>query len=379
MRKLLFFYTFFLCAEQPIVMVVGTRPEAIKMAPVYYALKKEGLPVLLCSTGQHNEMLNEVLDLFAIEPDVEFEIMKPGQDLFHINTTVLEMSKELFLNVHPRLVMVQGDTTTAMAAAMAAFYLHIPVAHVEAGLRSGNRQRPFPEEINREIISLVATYHFAPTARAMAQLLREGVDREKIYCTGNTVVDALYSIIEQKLEPSEQVRSFIEKGQKTLLLTAHRRESFDSGLFHIFMAMKKAHDKYPNLSIIYPVHPNPAIRKVLDEVHLDECERITLVPPVVYKDLVYLLNHVDGVATDSGGIQEEAVSLNKPVIVLREETDRPEAIEEGFGFLVGTCEDRILKGIDQIMANPEAFAKSSVSVYGDGRAAARIARILKNE
>jgi UDP-N-acetylglucosamine 2-epimerase (non-hydrolysing) len=383
---LLFIFCCQLSADpiQPILLMIGTRPEAIKMAPVYQALKAEGFPTLLCSSGQHEELLNEVLELFEIKQDFAFKIMKPGQDLFHITQSVLEQSKELFQKLHPCMVIVQGDTTTAMAAALAAFYLKIPIAHVEAGLRSGNRDRPFPEEINRKMMALLSSYHFAPTQRAKNALLKEGISEDFVYCTGNTVVDALFAI-QQKLKtrqlvPTEEIRSFIEQQQnehrKTILLTAHRRESFDSGLHHIFSAVKSALEKFPELSVIYPIHPNPAIETVLKNIHLDQSPRIKITKPLAYKDLVWLLGSVDGVATDSGGIQEEAFCMKKFTLVLREETDRPETIENGMGFLVGTNEEKITAGIGHVLAHSDLPISNHI-IYGDGRAAWRIAQILK--
>src|SRR3990167_1368140 len=267
-----------------------------------------------------------------------------------------------------------------MASAMAAFYLKIPVCHIEAGVRSGNLTRPFPEEANRRIITLFSSYHFAPTQKSVNQLLSEGIPATSVFWTGNTVVDALNGMKQQldlhQIIPSEELEQFFLAQQadhkKIFLLTAHRRESFDFGLERIFNAVKQALDQNPDLFFLYPVHPNPAIQVVLDKTQLVACPRIKITKPLIYKDLVYVLNQVDGVLTDSGGIQEEAASLMKPMLILREETDRPEAIDAGLGILVGTNESHICRGIEQILTHRELFHSESMSIYGDGHAAVHI-------
>jgi UDP-N-acetylglucosamine 2-epimerase (non-hydrolysing) len=355
------------------------------MLPIYLELKKQEVPTLLCSTGQHAELLDDVFQLFGVKPDFSFQIMKPDQDLFYITETVLEKSKELLQKVHPALVLVQGDTTSAMAAALASFYLKIPVAHVEAGLRTGKLDCPFPEELNRRMITLVSSVHFAPTAHASAQLAKEGVSLTRIFCTGNTVVDALYLFLDKmgkkELLPSPKLLESVEKqksqGHKILLLTAHRRESFDRGLASIFSAIKKALELSPNLHVIYPVHPNPTIQKILKSVKLSTSPNIEILPPLSYQDLVYLLNEADVVATDSGGIQEEAASLNKPTLVLRNETDRPEGLREGLLSLVGTDESKILSSILLALKEPVTGQMRQESPYGDGTAARRIVSVIK--
>lgn len=370
----------------PVVVVVGTRPEAIKMIPVYQALKRAQIPTVLCSTGQHADLLNEIFTLFDLKPDFDLKVMQPGQDLFHITTAVLARSKEVFLQIHPSLVVVQGDTSSAMAAALTAFYLKIPVAHVEAGLRTNDIYAPFPEEMNRQLLARLATLHFPPTPLAAHNLADEGINGEKIFCTGNTVIDALYDVRDRikakKILPSpalaERIESIRKAHGKIVLLTAHRRESFDGGLHNIFSAIKTALEQNPNLYVIYPMHPNPAIKQTLNEIALEALPNMVIIPPIPYQDMVYLLDAVDGVATDSGGIQEEAVSLGKPTLVLRNETDRPEGLQGGLAQLVGTKESAIRAGIEQILLrNPSETASTLLSPYGDGLASRRIAEAIK--
>jgi len=370
---------------RPVVLVVGTRPEAIKMLPCYFALKQEGVSLLLVSTGQHTELLDAVMRLFRVAPDVDFGIGKENQDLFDITLGVLTQAKELFQQVQPSLVMVQGDTTSAMAAALAAFYLKIPVAHVEAGLRTTNRHEPFPEEVNRRLISLIASYHFAPTAAAAARLMAEGISSQTIFCTGNPGVDALYAVQERlhrnELFPSPELEETIVKERslerKLLLLTVHRRESFDGSLVRIFRAVRSALENHPSLAIVYPVHPNPRIQSALVQAELEKSPRLHRMPPLSYADLVYLLERVDGVITDSGGIQEEAATLHKRVLVVRKETDRPEALDEWSAQMAGVEEERILEGIRNMLFERKQETRSGPSPYGDGRASLRIAKIVK--
>ena len=367
----------------PVLLVIGTRPEGIKMMPVYQALQKLNIPTLLCSTDQHAELLkDDVLKIFNIKPDISFNIMKPGQDLFYITTSVLEKMKETLQTLQPSMVVVQGDTTTAMAAALAAFYLKIPIGHIEAGLRTGNKYGPFPEEINRTIIDILADFHFAPTDHSAHSLLEQGIKKENIYVTGNTVVDALYFIRASNHTnrnysfPIQQVISEAKKNnKKLLLLTAHRRESFNGGLLEIFSAIKEILLLHPELFIIYPIHPNPSIKKALQESTLDTMPNIFITNPLEYTDLVYLLDAIDMVATDSGGIQEEAVSLGKPVLILRNETDRPEGVNAGLARLVGTNREIIIREISLLMTQTPHF--DTTTVYGDGTAGVKIATIIK--
>lgn len=368
---------------RPVLLVVGTRPEGIKMMPLYLALKKEGIPTVLCSTSQHDQLLTEVFEVFQVKPDYELKIMKPGQDLFYITSAVLDRIKDVYAQVDPSLVVVQGDTTTVMAASLAAFYSKIPIAHIEAGLRTGDRQAPYPEEVNREIIGLLASYHFAPTATSMANLLQEGKPRTSVFCTGNTVVDALL-FIEQKImsgaikphiDLEKAVAGCALSGQKKILLTAHRRESFDGGITRILKTVKKVAQERPDLFFFYPYHPNPAIKQAIQEVDLQQTDNIFLTEPLNYKDLVYLLLSVDMVATDSGGIQEEAVSLGKPVAVLREKSERMEGVWEGLATLVGTDEKKLYDALMMCSSFSKYAAKKNI--YGDGYAALKIVRILQ--
>lgn len=337
------------------MLIVGTRPEAIKVAPVYRELKKQGVETLLCSTGQHSELLKTALQDFSIEPDVDFALMKPGQDLFHIHEAVMEGCKKIFAEQKPSFVLVQGDTTSATAAALAAFYSHIPVGHIEAGLRSGHKKSPFPEEMNRRLISQIADLHFAPTGAALENL--NGVEGE-VYYTGNTVVDALQWIL--KRPPSEELRQKVGKAKgKKMLFTLHRRELSDEEIRKIFRAVKGAVEE--NFSVFYPAHPNPRIQKLIEEENLRE--KVEVMEPLSYADLIYLIQSVDFVATDSGGIQEEAVSLGKPVLVLRKENDRT---EKG-AYLVD------LNGVGQAIEEAKKMNGGECSgAYGDGHAAERI-------
>jgi UDP-N-acetylglucosamine 2-epimerase (non-hydrolysing) len=381
----MFFRIFFFCfllanvfGEEPIVLFVGTRPEAIKVIPIYEKLKERNIPAVLCSTGQHAELLQSVLDLFNCQPTYDFQIMKPGQDLSYVTAEVIKKSQELFRKINPSLVIVQGDTASAVSAALAAFFEKIPVAHIEAGLRSNNLNSPFPEEMNRRILTLLSDYHFAPTAEAVLNLLNEDIEKASIFLTGNTIVDSLLHI-QNKIDrgeilPSNTITDILDKsmGQKSLLLTAHRRESFGHGLKQIFSAIKEALDHYPHLHVIYPTHPNPAISQMLLEMEMHNLPNLTLLPPLPYQDLVYLLNRVDAIATDSGGIQEEGVSLNKLVFVLRNETDRPEGITKGTAYLVGTDKQNILDHITQFMDGSLDIKASGSSIFGDGTAADQI-------
>lgn len=369
-----------------VILIVGTRPDGIKMAPIYHALKQLSIPTLVCSTDQHTDLLLNVLKTFDVIPDYHLNVMKPGQDLFHITTSILEQLKDLYTQVQPSLVLVQGDTTSAMAAALAAFYLKIPVGHVEAGLRTYNMLAPFPEELNRRIIALIASYHFAPTQLAVDCLLAEDIDESAIFNVGNSIVDAL-NYIQQKIAareivPSDSIVKTVTdakaKNQKIILLTAHRRESFAGGLHSIFTAIKTSLELHSNLFIIYPTHPNPAIKKILEEVQLGKSDNIAVIEPLSYIDMVYLLTHVDGVATDSGGLQEEAVSLNKPVLILRHETERFEGVRAGISHLVGDNQELIIAQIGMVMQS-NSCEKSANTIYGCGNTGKQIAHIIKEK
>ena len=388
MRSLTLFLFLFITtiafASGEVLLIVGTRPEAIKMAPIYQELKKQGIPTLLCSTGQHAELLDGVFSLFEIKPDIDLKIMKPGQDLFYVTQSVLTGIEALIADTHPSLVVVQGDTTSAMVAALATFYHKIPIAHVEAGLRSGNIQAPFPEEMNRKLISMISTYHFAPTKQAALNLLRDGVKPVNIFCTGNTVVDALLqikdAIHDNRLIPSvflqEEIKIARKSGRRILLLTAHRRESFGEGLNQIFSSIKHALIAYPNLHVIYIKHPNPSIQRALDYSELEYEQNLSIFSNLTYHDMIYLMSNVDGIATDSGGIQEEGAALGKPVLILRSETDRPEVVDTGGAKLVGTDPEKIAKALEAFMKNTQLTATDQ-NIYGDGSASVQIVEIIK--
>lgn len=370
----------------PIVLIIGTRPEGIKMIPLYFAFKKLQMPIVLCSTDQHSDLLQEVYDLFGVMPDYQLDIMKPNQDLFYITEITLQKLKIFFNKVNPSMVLVQGDTTSSMTAALAAFYLNIPVGHVEAGLRTDDIKSPYPEEMNRRFISMVADYHFAPTALNVGNLLAEGIKREKIFCTGNTVVDALRLIKEQivtnKIAISDSTVNVVQQckleNKKIVLLTVHRRESFNGGVERILTAMKEFALQNPDVFFFYPFHPNPNVLEAIDKVGIAKIPNLFLSRPVPYKELVYLLLHADWVATDSGGIQEEAVSLGKPVLVLRDKTERVEGLWTELATLVGTNHDAIMKAMNQLKHQSHLQAKAS-SIYGSGYAADMIAKIIHNK
>ena len=371
--------------SRPIVIVVGTRAEAIKLIPLYLSLKKQNFFVLLCATFQHSEMLNQVFKIFNVTPDFDLNVMKKDQDLFYLNSVILEKTKEVYLKTDPSLVLVHGDTTTTMAAAMSAFYLHIPVGHVEAGLRTGNINSPFPEEMNRKIVGQIATYHFAPTAFSVANLLSEGINRENVFCTGNTIVDSL-NLIKNEIKNNkieidknifEKVQQCKQKKQKIILLTAHRRESFNGGLLRIFKTIKKFALLHEDVLFLYPVHPNPNVLKAVDESGIKNIKNIYSCSALCYKDLIYVLMNSDFVATDSGGIQEEAVSLGKPVLALRDITERWEGVWQGCEKLVGTNEKFIWQGLNEFYKSNRKYLPSNI--YGDGQTCSKIVAILKNK
>ncbi len=372
--------------NRPIILMVGTRPEGIKMLPIYFALKKNNVPVLLCSSTQHTTLLSEVFQLFNVKPDIELSIMQPNQDLFHITTTVLERTKQLFMQTNPRLVLVQGDTTTTMACSLAAFYLKIPIGHIEAGLRTYDTYNPYPEESNRRVVAAVANYHFSPTPQATANLLAEGIHREHVFCTGNTVVDALrimqYKIVNKQIEIDPTICSLInrckQEQKKIVLITAHRRESFNGGIDSILQAVHYFASTNPTIFFLYPYHPNPAIKKALEVVNLQSLDNVCVSTPLAYKELIYVLTQADLIATDSGGIQEEAISLGKYVLVLREKTERMEGVWAGYAKLVGTNKNTIIQALQEMLClNIEAVSRPS-AIYGDGYAADAIVEIIKN-
>ncbi len=368
---------------QPLVLVVGTRAEAIKLIPVYKKLKEVGFSTLLCATFQHSELLQQVFSAFGITPDFNLNIMKHNQDLFYLTQEILEKTKQVFESTKPALVMVHGDTTTTFASALSAFYLHIPIAHVEAGLRTGDMQAPFPEEMNRKVVGQIADYNFAPTAFSTANLLSEGIPREKVFCTGNTIVDAVHwikkAIQERRVVIDDAIAKQVEQckreRKKMILLTAHRRESFNGGLKRIFSTMKKFANEHDDVTIFYPFHPNPHVISAIKESEISSAKNIIMYEPLAYKDLMYLLMNVDFVATDSGGIQEEAVSLGKFVLVLRDKTERWEGVWEGSEILVGTNETILMNKMKELYKASHKMQPSHV--YGDGKSSEVIATILQ--
>lgn len=361
-----------------VMVAFGTRPEAIKMAPVVQELKRHGEAILpvVCVTAQHRDMLDQVLEVFGIEPDQDLDLMRPNQALPDLTARVLLEMTPVLQRERPDILLVQGDTTTAMAAALAAFYEHIPVGHIEAGLRTDNREYPFPEEINRRLVSAVASLHFAPTRTAADALRANGIPDADIYLTGNTVVDALYHIIERT--PATTL-PYPAPGLRLVLVTAHRRENFGEPLRAICHALRRLAAAVPDADIVYPVHPNPNVAAVAHE-ELDGVERVHLIPPLDYLDFVHLLGRASIVLTDSGGIQEEAPALGKPVLVLRNETERPDGVTAGVAKLVGPNEEAIVREATGLLTDPAAYERMSQarSLYGDGTAARQIVQIIQD-
>lgn len=368
--------------SRPVIFVVGTRPDALKLIPVYKLLLQTGVPTLLCATNQHQELLDQVFRLFDCTPDIQLHVMKANQDLSYLTAAVLQKASEVFLETNPQLVVVQGDTTSSYAAALAAFYLKIPVAHVEAGLRTGDTSMPFPEELNRLFISKISALHFAPTPLNVMNLLREGVKQKNVFCVGNSIVDALF-IIQKKIAHGsllidQSIKQAVElckkNRQKIVLLTTHRRESFNGGISEILSAVADCAQKYPDLVFVFPVHPNPHVQQQLNMSNFASLKNILCCPPVSYQDLLFLLSSADWVMTDSGGIQEEAVSLGKRVMILRECTERVEALWEGLGKLTGTHYQTIVQVVDEWYGMTQMPAHKFV--YGDGKTAQRIVDVF---
>lgn len=353
------------------------------MIPVYYACKKLQLPVLLVSTGQHTDLLQEVFKTFSLEPDIDLALGKPNQDLSYLTQAVLGGCKKLYEEYNPAAVVLQGDTTTVMAAALAAFYQKIPVVHIEAGLRTHDIGQPYPEELNRRVLSLIAEYHCAPTSLSVGNLLAENIHYSKIVCTGNTVVDAL-RIIRERIETQqitvrpdlfERVKAEKLLGKKIILLTTHRRESFEGGIQSIFATVKELIAENKNLFFVYPAHPNPVVQQAIAQAQLVNLENFLLLEPLAYKDLVYVLSSADVVMTDSGGIQEEAISLGKPTLILRDKTERIEGVWDGIATVVGTHGEKIKKAFAHSASHARAHKENSI--YGDGYAAERIAQLIQ--
>lgn len=369
-----------------VIIVFGTRPEAIKMAPVIRKLKESpGIEVDVCVTAQHRQMLDQVLDLFGIEPDFDLNIMRPGQDLTDITANILVEMRGVLRQHHYDWVFVHGDTTTTMAASLAAYYEQIPVAHVEAGLRTGNIYAPWPEEMNRSIVGRIASLHFAPTEFARASLLAENVADSTIHVTGNTVIDALHDVVGRfrentVLRNAMQKRFFfIDPSKKLLLVTGHRRENFGIGFENICCSLKKI-ATFDDVQIVYPVHMNPNVQEPVNLILKDQAN-IHLIEPQDYLPFVWLMHEAHLILTDSGGVQEEAPSLGKPVLVMRETTERPEAVDAGTVRLVGTDTDRIISEVTRLLTDDAAHAEMarSISPYGDGCAADRIASVMMAE
>ena len=372
-----------------ILLVFGTRPEAIKMAPLVKALQKdsEHFETKICVTAQHRQMLDQVLEVFDIVPEYDLNIMAPNQDLYDITSRVLVGLRDVLDDFAPDIVLVHGDTTTSMAASLAAFYRQIPVGHVEAGLRTYNMLSPWPEEMNRQVTDRMCTYYFAPTEKSRQNLLRENVDATKIHVTGNTVIDALLmavDIIEKKphvktaIEDELRDKGYAMDNRPYILVTGHRRENFGEGFLNICKAIRQIAEEHPEMDIVYPVHLNPNVQKPVYEL-LSGTPNIYLVKPLDYLPFVYAMQHSTLLLTDSGGVQEEAPSLGKPVLVMRETTERPEAVEAGTVRLVGTNVAAIVGNVQELLHDPEVYRKMSESYnpYGDGHACERIVDALR--
>ena len=380
-----------------IMLVFGTRPEAIKMAPLVKEFQKhpDEFRTIVCVTGQHRQMLDQVLEIFDIRPDYDLNIMKQGQDLYDVTSRVLLGMRDVLREAQPDVVLVHGDTTTSTAAALAAFYQQIPVGHVEAGLRTHNIYSPWPEEMNRQITGRIATYDFAPTPLSRENLLKENVDDAKITVTGNTVIDALYWVVDRikndrslDAELEEVLRhagydvNRLADGRPLVLITGHRRENFGDGFINMCTAIKQLTERYPNVDFVYPMHLNPNVRRPIHEVFGDDLSNLGnmhFIEPLEYLSFVYLMEKSTIVLTDSGGIQEEAPGLGKPVLVMRDTTERPEALEAGTVKLVGTDREKIFNEVSTLLDDAAAYARMSQAVnpYGDGLACSRIVERLK--
>lgn len=388
--------------RKKVLLVFGTRPEAIKMAPLVKEFQSENahFETIVCVTGQHREMLDQVLRLFQIEPDFDLNIMKSGQDLYDVTSRVLVGMRDVLKEEKPDLVLVHGDTTTSMAAALAAFYQQIPVGHIEAGLRTHNIYSPWPEEMNRQITGRISSFNFSPTELSKNNLLKEGVSENSIFVTGNTVIDALHWVVEkinsdntlqseikETLKksgiPELLVKSFDSKvdseSSKLVLITGHRRENFGKGFENICNALDELTQKYPDVHFVYPMHLNPIVRNAISAVFNSRVpENLLLIEPLDYLPFVYLMKKSTIVLTDSGGIQEEAPGLGKPVLVMRDTTERPEALDAGTVKLVGTNRELIVKEVSNLLENPANYEKmaKAVNPYGDGKTSKRIVEIL---
>lgn len=380
-----------------IMLVFGTRPEAIKMCPLVKEFQKhpDEFNTIVCVTGQHREMLDQVLTIFDVRPDYDLNIMKQGQDLTDVTARVLTGMRDVFKECKPDVVLVHGDTTTSTAAALAAFYAQIPVGHVEAGLRTHNIYSPWPEEVNRQITGRIAEYNFSPTPLSEKNLLEEKA-HGKVYVTGNTVIDALHMVVDKLKNDASLAKeqdsillqagydiARLNNGKKLVLITGHRRENFGDGFVRMVTAMKELSEKYTDVDFVYPMHLNPNVRKPIYEVFGEELARSNFffIEPLQYLEFVHLMSKANIVLTDSGGIQEEAPGLGKPVLVMRDTTERPEALASGTVHLVGTDYNKILNEVSTLIEDSEAYSKMSQAVnpYGDGKACSRIVRILNGE
>lgn len=371
-----------------ILIVFGTRPEAIKMAPLVKEFQKDinNFETKVCVTAQHRQMLDQVLEIFDIKPDYDLNIMKPGQDLYDITSNVLIGMKSVLNDFEPDVVLVHGDTTTTLSASLAAFYAKIKVGHVEAGLRTNDIYSPWPEEGNRQLTGILANYHFAPTQQSEENLLKEGKKQQDIYVTGNTVIDALMYVlqrIENQPTLKEKIKSKISKQyqldeeRKIILVTGHRRENFGQGFINICEGLKELAKNNPDIDIVYPVHLNPNVQKPVNEI-LSDLTNVYLIDPLQYEEFIYMMNESYFIITDSGGIQEEAPSLGKPVLVMRDTTERPEAVEAGTVRLVGTNKNTLIKEAQKLIDSKIEYEKMAKAhnPYGDGRACARIVKNL---
>lgn len=360
-----------------VTVVIGTRPEAIKMCPVVYELKKNKLfKTIVLVTGQHKEMLSQVLRVFEVEPDYDLRLMEEDQSLSRLTSKAISAMEKVLQDERPDILLVQGDTTTSFVASLAGLYQHVSIGHIEAGLRTYKKYYPFPEEMNRKLISVISDINFAPTKSASDNLKKEGVANEKIYITGNTVVDALFYTLRKTKKKYKKIHN---KRNRLLLITAHRRENFGKPMENICKAVNELIDEYEDIEVIYPVHKNPSVRKVVYK-HLSDRDRIHLIEPVDYIDFVNLMNDSCFILTDSGGIQEEAPSLGKPVLVLRSETERPEAVKAGTVKIVGTDTESILRHCKILLDNKKEYNKmaNAINSYGDGTASKQIVNILKS-
>lgn len=381
-----------------VMLVFGTRPEAIKMAPLVKEFQKhpEDFKTIVCVTGQHREMLDQVLQLFEITPDYDLNIMKQGQDLYDVTAKVLTGMRDVFKEVKPDMVLVHGDTTTSTAAALAAFYQQIPVGHVEAGLRTHNIYSPWPEEMNRQITGRIAEYDFAPTPLSSQNLTKENVSEDKITVTGNTVIDALYWVVDkikndsnlndqlaQELKEAGYDTTRLKDGRRLVLITGHRRENFGDGFISMCNAIKDLTKKYPDVDFVYPMHLNPNVRKPIHEVFGEDLHNLGnmfFIEPLSYLPFVFLMEKSDIVLTDSGGIQEEAPGLGKPVLVMRDTTERPEALSAGTVKLVGTDYEKIVNEVSLLLDDKDHYEEMSKAVnpYGDGKACTRIVNAIQS-